>query len=187
MISVGPLIATLTLLIASLLPARSLAALPPQATASATATCVSQTGPGIPPPAVNPTELPGFHAAWYGQSGYMRLCAGERATATLAYLNSGSRGWVSGRMGEVAYLGTWASEPGQDQPSILGGDGQRGSPATGWARATSRSCIKACSTSPRISTRTRAARGAPRRSCTSTSATARSGTAASRRGTATRS
>ena len=134
MISVGQFIATLTLLIASLLPARSLAALPPQATASATATCVSQTGPGIPPPAVIPTKLSGFHAAWYGQSGYMQLCAGERATATLAYLNSGSRGWVSGRMGEVAYLGTWASEPGQDQPSILGGDGQRGSPATGWPR-----------------------------------------------------
>jgi hypothetical protein len=37
-------------------------------------------------------------------------------------------------MGEVAYLGTWASEPGQDQPSILGGDGQLGSPATGWPR-----------------------------------------------------
>jgi len=102
MISVGQFIATLTLLIASLLPARSLAALPPQATASATATCVSQTGPGIPPPAVIPTKLSGFHAAWYGQSGYMQLCAGERATATLAYLNSGSRGWVSGRMGEVA-------------------------------------------------------------------------------------
>jgi hypothetical protein len=37
-------------------------------------------------------------------------------------------------MGEAAYLGTWASEPGQDQPSILGGDGQLGSPATGWPR-----------------------------------------------------
>ena len=83
MISVGQFIATLTLLIASLLPARSLAALPPQATASATATCVSQTGPGIPPPAVIPTKLSGFHAAWYGQSGYMQLCAGERATSPM--------------------------------------------------------------------------------------------------------
>jgi hypothetical protein len=37
-------------------------------------------------------------------------------------------------MGEVAYLGTWDVDPGQDQPSILGGDGQRGSPPTGWPR-----------------------------------------------------
>jgi hypothetical protein len=117
-------IALVALLVASLLaPAR----------AGAAATCVSSTGPGIPPPAV-PAGIAGFHAAWYGQSGYMRLCPGERATATVAYYNSGSRGWVSGRMGEVAYLGAWDVEPGQDQPSVLGGDGQRGSPATGWVR-----------------------------------------------------
>jgi hypothetical protein len=101
---------------------------------SAGAACVSSVGPGIPPPARVSAGIPGFHAAWYGQSGYMSLCAGERATATVAYYNTGSRGWVSGRMGEVAYLGTWHAEPGQDQPSILGGDGQRGSPATGWPR-----------------------------------------------------
>ena len=98
------------------------------------ATCASSTGPGIPPPARVPSGQPGFHAAWYGQSGYMQLCPGARATATVAYYNSGSRGWVAGRMGEVAYLGSWAIEPGQDQPSVLGGDGQRGSPATGWPR-----------------------------------------------------
>src|SRR2546430_1330667 len=102
--TVGSLIAALALLMSSLLPAAA------------------------------PAKLPGFHASWYGQSGYMQLCPGERATATLAYLNSGSLGWVAGRMGDVAYLGTWTSEPGQDQPSILGGDGQRGSPATGWPR-----------------------------------------------------
>ena len=96
--------------------------------------CVSSTGPGIPPPARVPSGIPGFHAAWYGQSGYMRLCPGERATAIVAYYNSGSRGWVQGRMGESAYLGAWDVEPGQDQPSMLGGDGQRGSPATGWPR-----------------------------------------------------
>jgi hypothetical protein len=124
--SVGPLIA-LALLASSLLPARSLAA-------PAAAACTSQIGPGIPPPVAAPAKVAGFHASWYGQSGYMQLCPGERATATLAYLNSGSLGWVAGRMGEGAYLGTWASEPGQDQPSILGGDGQRGSPATGWSR-----------------------------------------------------
>ncbi len=106
----------------------------PAVNAPAAATCTPDIGPGIAPPALSPTKLPGFHAAWYGQSGYMRLCPGGSAQATLAYYNSGSRGWVAGNMGEAAYLGTWQSEPGQDQPSILGGDGQLGSPATGWPR-----------------------------------------------------
>jgi hypothetical protein len=98
------------------------------------ATCVSSTGPGIAPPARVASGLPGFHAAWYGQSGYMSLCMGTRATATVAFYNSGSRGWVAGRMGEAAYLGTWSPEPGQDEASILGGDGTHGSPPTGWPR-----------------------------------------------------
>jgi hypothetical protein len=102
--------------------------------APATAACTSSVGPGIPPPASPPSGQPGFHASWYGQSGYPTLCAGERSTATVAYYNSGSRGWVLGRMGEVAYLGTWSPSPGQDQPSSLGGDGQLGSPNTGWPR-----------------------------------------------------
>jgi hypothetical protein len=112
------------LLVLSIVPASPLAG----------ATCLGSVGPGIPPPSRVSTGIAGFHAAWYGQSGYMSLCPGERSTATVAYFNSGSRGWVGGRLGEVAYLGTWDSEPGQDQPSILGGDGQRGSPATGWPR-----------------------------------------------------
>src|SRR5712691_4791504 len=111
-----------------------IASLFPYGTRVTGATCTPDIGPGIAPPSAPPTKLPGFHAAWYGQSGYLRLCPGGTAQATLAYYNSGSRGWVAGRMGEVAYLGTWASEPGQDQPSILGGDGQLGSPATGWPR-----------------------------------------------------
>jgi hypothetical protein len=98
------------------------------------ATCASSVGPGVPPPAAIAGGVPGFHAAWYGQSGYMSLCPGDRMSATVAYYNSGSRGWVLGRMGEVAYLGTAASDPGQDAPSILGGDGALGSPATGWSR-----------------------------------------------------
>lgn len=102
--------------------------------APAPAACVSSTGPGIPPPASLPSGQAGFHAAWYGQSGYPTLCPGDRSTATVAYYNSGSRGWVLGRMGEVAYLGTWSPVPGQDQPSPLGGDGQLGSPSTGWPR-----------------------------------------------------
>ena len=98
------------------------------------AECVSFVGPGIPPPAVVPVGVDGFHASWYGQSGYMTLCPGEMRTATVAYYNSGSLGWVSGRLGQVAYLGTWDPEPGQDRPSVLGGDGAFGSPNTGWPR-----------------------------------------------------
>ena len=104
------------------------------AVSPAPAACTSSTGPGIPPPAALPSGQPGFHASWYGQSGYPTLCPGERSTATVAYYNSGSKGWVLGRMGEVAYLGTWAPAPGQDQPSQLGGDGQLGSPDTNWPR-----------------------------------------------------
>ena len=96
--------------------------------------CTSSVGPGIPPPASIGAGIPGFHAAWYGQSGYPTLCPGDRSTAVVAYYNSGARGWVSGRMGEVAYLGTWTPEPGQDRPSPLGGDGTNGSPNTAWPR-----------------------------------------------------
>ena len=98
------------------------------------ATCTSSVGPGIPPPATVPSGVPGFHASWFGQSGYMTLCPGDTASAVVAMYNSGSIGWVQARMGEVAFLGTWVPVPGQDQPSVLGGDGQLGSPNTGWPR-----------------------------------------------------
>jgi hypothetical protein len=101
---------------------------------AAAATCVGNTGPGIPPPSGLPAGIPGFHAQWYGQSGYPTLCPGQTSTATVAYYNSGSLGWVQGRMGEVAYLGTWGPEPGQDRATPFGGDGTFGSPATGWPR-----------------------------------------------------
>jgi hypothetical protein len=97
------------------------------------AACSSSVGPGIPPPTSVPSGLPGFHAAWYGQSGYPTLCPGERSTATVAYYNSGSFGWVRGRMGEMAFLGTSNPSPGQDNPSQLGGSGGQ-SPDTGWPR-----------------------------------------------------
>ena len=104
------------------------------ATSAATAPCASSTGPGIPPPTRVPSGIPGFHAAWYGQSGYPTLCPGERSTAVVAFYNSGTRGWTAGKMGEVAYLGTWDPDPGQDRATPLGGDGTGGSPATGWPR-----------------------------------------------------
>jgi len=119
------------IVIAAVLTVSSLLAGPATPAAAA---CASSVGPGIAPPASAPSGIPGFHAAWWGQSGYMRLCPGDRATAIVAYRNSGSRGWVAGRLGEAAYLGTWGPEPGQDRPSPLGGDGTNGSPATGWPR-----------------------------------------------------
>ena len=103
-------------------------------TTAQTAACTSSVGPGIPPPASVPSGVPGFHASWFGQSGYMTLCPGDTATATVAMYNSGSFGWVKGVLGQVGYLGTWNPIPGQDQPSVLGGDGQLGSPNTGWPR-----------------------------------------------------
>src|SRR3954468_15212562 len=98
--------------------------------------CAKSEGPGIPPPAPSSFArgVGGFHAQWYGQSGYPTLCPGDVSTATVAYYNSGSFGWVNGKIGEVAYLGTWDSEPGQDRASPLGGDGTTGSPNTGWPR-----------------------------------------------------
>ncbi|HEX9494531.1 MAG TPA: hypothetical protein VGA38_02085 [Candidatus Limnocylindria bacterium] len=100
-----------------------------------TVVCTSSVGPGIPPPANVASGVPGFHASWFGQSGYMTLCPGDTATATVAMYNSGSNGWVKGVLGQVGYLGTWNPIPGQDQPSVLGGDGQLGSPNTGWPRS----------------------------------------------------
>jgi hypothetical protein len=74
-------------------------------TGVASAQCAASTGPGIPPPASVPSGIPGFHASWFGQSGYPTLCPGQRTTATVAFYNSGSRGWVLGRAGETAFLG----------------------------------------------------------------------------------
>jgi len=97
-------------------------------------TCQRTDGPGIAAPANVSSGVRGFHASWYGQSGYSTLCPGQTATAVVAYYNSGSRGWLADTMGQVAYLGTWNPEPGQDRASMLGGDGGAGSPNTGWPR-----------------------------------------------------
>ena len=61
------------------------------------------------------------------------MCPGERSLATVAYYNSGSRGWVAGRMGEMAFLGTSDPAPGRDQSSNIGGRVGPWSPETGWA------------------------------------------------------
>jgi len=97
-------------------------------------TCQRTDGPGIAAPSKVASGVGGFHASWYGQSGYSSLCPGETATAVVAYYNSGTRGWLADTMGQVAYLGTWNPEPGQDHASMLGGDGVAGSPNTGWPR-----------------------------------------------------
>jgi len=104
----------------------------PGAPVARAATCTDTVGPGIAPPPASAlvTGLPGYHAQLYGQSGYPTLCPGALSTATIAFHNSGSLGWNLGSA--PAYLGTWGPEPGQDRPSILGGDGTQGSPATGW-------------------------------------------------------
>src|SRR5207249_55634 len=124
-------LATVLLVAAFIMPFAASAA---PSTIAAAAPCTSSIGPGIPPPARVPSGLPGFHAAWYGQSGYPTLCPGERSTAVVAFYNSGTRGWTAAKMGEVAYLGTWDPDPGQDRATPLGGDGAAGSPATGWPR-----------------------------------------------------
>ncbi len=121
-------------LVAASLVGSLTAAAHPTTTPGAAVCTGSSVGPGIPPPARLALGVPGFHASWYGQSGYPTLCPGERSSAVVAFYNSGSRGWVSGGMGEVAYLGTWNGDPGQDEPTVLGGNGELGSPQTGWPR-----------------------------------------------------
>lgn len=87
-----------------------------------TATCTDEVGPGMAPPPQVPSGLPGFHAAWYGQSGYPTLCPGSTATATVAFINTGTLGWSLSRPGETAALGISG-----DTANLLGGTD------TGWA------------------------------------------------------
>ena len=98
-----------------------------RSTSTQTEMCTDLTGPALPPPAAAiPQGIPGYHAAWYGQSGYPIICPGSSATAVVAFMNTGSLGWYSGNAGQAAFLGTSGPEPGQDQASALGGV------ATGW-------------------------------------------------------
>jgi hypothetical protein len=120
----------LALLLSAVTSARPAAA----AAVADTATCMSSVGPGIPPPGGLPAGIAGYHATWYGQSGYMSLCPGDTSVATVAYYNTGSNGWVASRLGQAALLGTSGPEPGGDQPSVLGGDGTNGTVNTQWPR-----------------------------------------------------
>jgi hypothetical protein len=95
------------------------------------AECTPTVGPGIPPPTSVPSGIPGFHAHWYGQSGYPTLCPGQTSRAVVAFYNSGSFGWQVAPQ-SLAYLGTWNPMPGQDQASLLGGNSTHGSPSTRW-------------------------------------------------------
>src|SRR4051794_15639047 len=84
------------ILIALVVPAQSEVWAGEPSAAPQNAVCTSSVGPGIAPPALVPSGIPGFHASWYGQSGYMTLCRGDSMTATVAMYNSGSFGWVRG-------------------------------------------------------------------------------------------
>ena len=82
------------------------------ATVPVAADCVSSAGPGIPPPASIPSGIPGFHAAWYGQSGYPTLCPGDRSTAVVAFYNTGgsTTGFSGTRDPRIVPLALTASE-----------------------------------------------------------------------------
>ena len=104
--------------------------------ANGSASCGTKVLPSIPPPQATPAAgIAGFHAAYYGQSGYVETCPGERVHMSVAFYNSGSRGWLRGSASETALIGTSAPDPGQDRVSLLGGDGTHGSVDTRWFRA----------------------------------------------------
>ena len=65
-----------------------------------------------------------------GQSpGYIKLNPGTQQQAHLQFKNIGTCTWTSA----YAFLGTWNPEPGQDQASLVGGNGTNGGPNTGWS------------------------------------------------------
>src|SRR5258708_18383124 len=82
----------------------------PAARHAAAASCTGSTGPGIPPPASLPSGLPGFHAQWYGQSGYPTLFPGHRSTATDTHYYAWSLRWDLCVIVHYAYLNTWVSD-----------------------------------------------------------------------------
>src|SRR5688500_5634696 len=63
---------------------------------SATATCTNTVGPSIAPPPASSlvVGMSGYRAQFYGQSGYPTLCTGATSTATIAFHNTISHGWI---------------------------------------------------------------------------------------------
>jgi peptidoglycan/xylan/chitin deacetylase (PgdA/CDA1 family) len=132
----GPLLRVASLALVLSLVLTSFAAVPASAAlpadispGNAAETCTDSVGPGIAAPASVATGISGYHAAFYGQSGYSTLCPGHTSVATVAFMNTGTLGWFAGSMGKAAFLGTAGPEPGQDKPSALGGVD------TGWPAA----------------------------------------------------
>src|SRR5256885_17228583 len=99
--------------------------LAPPATRADAAICVSSVGPGIaPPPTMTlPQGLPGWHATWYGQSGYMSLCPGDTSVATVAYYNTGSNRRVLRPLGPAPFPRANGPGAGLHQPRTPGGGG----------------------------------------------------------------
>ncbi|MBI2773793.1 MAG: polysaccharide deacetylase family protein [Chloroflexi bacterium] len=130
MLRVASLAIALSLVLTSFAAVPASAALPAEiASGAASDGCTDSVGPGIAAPASVATGTPGYHAAFYGQSGYPTLCPGHTSVATVAFMNTGTLGWYAGAVGKAAFLGTAGPEPGQDKPSALGGVD------TGWPAA----------------------------------------------------
>jgi len=110
-------------------PARPIVDHAPPDLVSPAIACTDVATPPVAPASAR-TGIAGAHAAFYARSGYPVLCPGSTGTVTVAFQNTGSLGWYGN-----ASLGTWGPEPGQDKPTVVGGDGTAGSPATGWPAA----------------------------------------------------
>ncbi len=116
-----PVLVSMALVIAALLPVPAAASSTVPGTGTTAATCTDVVGPGMAPPAAVELGIPGYHAAWWGQTGSAVLCPGRTVRATVGFMNTGTLGWYAGVPGAAAALGTWGPDPGQDQPSVLGG------------------------------------------------------------------
>ena len=99
-------------------------------------TLVTVTGNGSPGETSTPAAVLGaacsgtWSAQWHAQSaGYIKLNPGTQQTVNLQLQNTGTCTWDQA----TTFLGTWNPEPGQDQPSKVGGNGTNGGPNTNWA------------------------------------------------------
>lgn len=72
-----------------------------------------------------------WSATYTGSSPWLNLNAGQRATVTLSWQNTGCNAWNINVSGAAAFIGTWNPTPGQDHSSALGGAASCGTP-TNW-------------------------------------------------------